>query len=91
MKTLPFPRQSPPSRSLPRGFCPHAARLLILGHILILVALGEFASRLHGGSLEAWLYIEDFFTSAVGGWVILWGAGILLDYLERTSPSQNGS
>jgi hypothetical protein len=77
-------RPSPPHRRRAVGFCPHAARLLISGHILILAALCDFAARLHGGDWDALLYIEDFFTSAMGAWVILWGAGILLDYLERT-------
>lgn len=86
----PYPSNKPaahPRRAL--GFRPHAARFLILGHILILVALCEFAARLHGGSRDALLYIEDFFTSAMGAWIIMWGAGILLDYLERTERKKS--
>ena len=76
--------RQPRHRSAPSlGFYPHAARFLIVGHILILVALCEFAARMYGGSREALCYLEDFLTSAMGAWVIMWGAGILLDYLER--------
>lgn len=68
----------------PWGLFPHAARYLIMGHILILIALGAFASYLHSGNPEVFLHTEDFLTSVMGAWVIMWGAGILLDYLERT-------
>lgn len=73
-----------PPRLQTWGLLPHAARYLITGHILILVALGEFAARLHSGNPEVFLHTEDFLTSVMGAWVIMWGAGILLDYLERT-------
>lgn len=86
----PYPSNKPAARTRKAiGFRPHAARFLILGHILILVALCEFAARLHGGSRDALLYIEDFFTSAMGAWIIMWGAGILLDYLERTERKES--
>ena len=65
------------------GFTPYASRLLIAGHILILVALCDFAARLHAGNPDAILYIEDFASSVSLGGIILWGFGILLDSLER--------
>ena len=82
-------RKTATKKPQPWGLLPHAARYLILGHILILVALGAFASHLHSGSPEAILHLEDFMSSAVSAWVLMWFAGILMDYLERTIPSQS--
>ena len=60
-----------------------ALRLLLGGHVLIVVALCDFAARLHGGaSLEVLLYIGEFIRSVAISYVILWGAGLGLDYWD---------
>lgn len=68
---------------LPR-FKPHAYRLLLGGHILILLALCDFAARLHAGVvIEPRLYIGEFMRSVAAAFVLLWGAGLGLDFWER--------
>ena len=71
------------TRPLPR-FKPHALGLLWAGHTLILLALCDFAARLHAGISAAHvLYIEDFMRSVSVASVLLWGAGLGLEYWER--------
>lgn len=61
-----------------------AMRLLIAGHILIVLALCDFAARLHGGtSVETLLYIDEFIRSVALSFVLLWGAGLGLDYWSQ--------
>ena len=61
-------------------------RLLLAGHILILLALCDFAARLHaGGEVEHVLYIADFIRSVAISYVLLWGAGLGLDYWGKAS------
>ncbi len=63
---------------------PHAFRLLLVGHILILLSLCDFAARLSaGGSVEVFLYIGEYMHSVAAAWVMLWGAGLGLDLWER--------
>ena len=56
-------------------------RLLLTGHILILLALCDFAARLHAGcAVEPLLYLNEFIRSVSVAYVLLWGAGLGLDY-----------
>ncbi|MBQ9152108.1 MAG: hypothetical protein IJX72_07640 [Clostridia bacterium] len=71
-------------RSPPRLY-PHASRLLLAGYILILLSLCDFAARLSAGtSVEPLLYIEPYMRSVSSATILLWGAAIGLDWLERT-------
>ena len=56
--------------------------LLLWGHFLILLALCEYAARLAAGSTEHLLYLEHFTGSVSSATVLLWGAGLGLDYLD---------
>ena len=71
------------------GFCPHAARLLLIGQPLILLGLCDFAARLyHGariGEVGTMLRIEDAGSSIGAAIALLWGAALWLDYMERTT------
>lgn len=77
------------NRQSPWGFCPHAARLLLVGQPLILLALCDFAARLcHGariGEVGTMLRIEDAGSSIGAAIALLWGAALWLDYMERTA------
>lgn len=76
-KTRTVPRRLPRLR-------PHAFRLLLGGHILILLALCDFAARLHAGvASEPLLYMGEFMRSVAIAFVLLWGAGLGLDIWER--------
>lgn len=84
-------RQRTPKRSL--AFSPirsPSGTLLLWGHFLILLALCEFAARLATGSAEHLLYLETFMGSVSSAAVLLWGAGLGLDYLDcvRRKSSQ---
>ncbi len=74
------------------GFCPASARLLILGEILILLAICDFAARLYtyetAGAVGSILLMSDIGGSLSASAVILWAAGLGLDYLERTCPKR---
>ena len=64
--------------------CPFSSALLILGHILILASLCEFAARLHGGaSGEPLFYMEDFLRSVSAAGVLTWGISLLADYAVK--------
>ena len=61
-----------------------ALRLLLTGHILIVLALCDFAARLHAGcAVEPRLYVGEFMRSVAVSYVILWGAGLGMDYWEK--------
>ena len=63
---------------------PCAFRLLLTGHILIFLSLCDFAARLHAGVvIEPRLYIGEFMRSVAAAFVLLWGAGLGLDFWER--------
>lgn len=64
---------------------PIPARLLRAGHILILLALCDFAARLHGGAPETRLYIGEFMRSVSISYALLWGAGLGMDYWGKAS------
>ena len=64
---------------------PPALRLLLVGHVIILLALCDFAARLHAGiTVEPLLYICEFMRSVAVSYVLLWGAGLGLDYWGRS-------
>lgn len=81
-------RDSKP-RHKPFGFSPHAARLLLVGQPLILLALCDFAARLyHGtqlGEIGTMLRLEDAGRHIGAAMALLWGAALWLDYMERTT------
>jgi hypothetical protein len=63
-----------------------ALGLLLIGHVIIVLALCDFAARLHAGvTVEPLLYIGDFMRSVAVSYVLLWGAGLGLDYWGKTS------
>jgi hypothetical protein len=62
---------------------PCAFWVMLAGHMLIVVALGEFAARLHGGEAEAVVYFGEFMRSAAVAFAVVWGVGLGLDYGER--------
>lgn len=60
--------------------------LLLFGHVIILLALCDFAARLHGGiGVEPRLYIGEFMRSVSLAYAILWGAGLGMDYWGKVS------
>ena len=64
---------------------PFAGRLLVLGHILILLSLCWFAVMLSGeGQAEALLYMETYMGSVGGATAVLWGVVLGVDLLDRT-------
>lgn len=74
-----------------RGRTPSALRLgsralgfLMVGHTLILLALCDFAARLHAGvTIEPLLYMEEFLRSVAVSFPLLWGFGLYFDYWEK--------
>ena len=59
-------------------------RFLMVGHTLILLALCDFAARLHAGiSPEPLLYMEEFLRSVAVSFPLLWGFGLFFDYWEK--------
>lgn len=63
---------------------PLSFRILLVGHILIVVALCDFAARLHAGSsVEPLLYMPEFMRSVATSAVVLWGAALGLDLWDR--------
>jgi hypothetical protein len=67
--------------TLSRSITP-AGRLLVLGHILILAALCDFAARFAVYSPEHMLYLESFMGSISSATVLLWGAYLLWEWTE---------
>lgn len=72
----------------PCGLCPIAARLVIIGEILMLAAVFDFAARLNiaylAGSQGALLRLSDFGGSLSASAVILWAFALGIDWWERT-------
>ena len=63
---------------------PLSLKLLLAGHILIVIALCDFAARLHAGlSVEPLLYISEFMRSVSVSVILLWGVGLGLDFWGR--------
>ena len=58
-----------------------AEKLLLGGHFLLLLALCDYAARIHAGSPAHLLYLETFMSSLSSAVVLLWSAGLGLDYL----------
>lgn len=70
-------------RRLP-PLCPAAGRLLVGGHILILLALCHFVALFHSESRgEALLYLEPYMTSVAASAVVLWAVVLGMDWLEK--------
>lgn len=64
---------------------PFAGRLLVAGHILILLSLCHFAALLSGeGQSEALLYMESYMGSVSASFTVLWAASLGMDWLDRT-------
>ena len=82
-------RDSKISPKKPWGFCPHAARLLLVGQPLILLGLCDFAARLYRGAqigeVGTMLRLEDAGSSIGAAIALLWGAALWLDYMERAA------
>ncbi len=77
-------------RTPPIGPMPAAARLLLIGEWLILLAVCDFAARLFSaeaaGAVGAIHRLSDFGGSVSAAAVILVGSAVGLDYWERTLP-----
>ncbi len=80
-------KHSSPDTTHPCGLYPSAVRLLILGEILILLALCDFAARLNvaslAGSAGALHRLSDIGSSLSASLVILVASVLGLDYMER--------
>lgn len=64
---------------------PPAGRLLVAGHILILISLCHFAALLSGEmQSEALLYMEAYMWSVSAAFTVLWAAVLGMDWLDRT-------
>ena len=61
-----------------------SARLLLAGHLCILLALWDYAIRLARHSAEHILYAEHFSGSVSSALILLWMAGLGLAYLEHS-------
>lgn len=59
-----------------------SVKLLLSGHFLMLLALCDYAPRLAAGSVEHLLYLEAFIGSISSALILLWSAGLGLDYLD---------
>ena len=81
------PQRTKKHRHLPLWLpSPLAGRLLVAGHILILLSLGHFAYLLGGeGQGEALLYMEAYMGSVALAPIPLWAGVLALDWLERRS------
>ena len=72
------------TRRTPLRLGSRSLAFLRAGHTVILLALCDFAARLHAGTtLEPRLYIADFMRSVAVAFVLLWGAGLGLDLWEK--------
>ena len=61
-----------------------AGRLLLAGHMLILLSLCDFAARMHTDPTEPLLYLETFTESVSLTVILLWAASLGLDLLDRS-------
>ena len=57
-----------------------AGKLLLAGHILILLSLCDFTARLADHSVEHFLYTEHFMDSLSVALLLLWGLSLGMDY-----------
>lgn len=74
--------------SFSRSMSP-AGRLLVIGHILILAALCDFAARFAAHSPEHLLYLEPFVRSVSSATVLLWGASLAWEWTENHRNAAN--
>ena len=80
---LPSSRRTPIKRRK-RPVMPFSHRFLLVGHILILLSLCDFAARLHAGvSADPVLYIGEYFRSVSVSIVLVWAAGLGFDLWEK--------
>lgn len=78
-----LPRGTPP-RPLP-PLLPLSGKLLVGGHILILLSLCHFVALFHSGSRpEALLYLEPYMASVASSAAVLWAVVLGMDWLDRT-------
>ncbi len=76
------------TQSVPRwGLYPVAARLVIIGQILMLLAICDFAARLNmaelAGAQGALLRLSDIGGTLSASASLLWASALGLDYWER--------
>lgn len=77
-------RHKKPKVSLP-PLLPLAGRLLVGGHILILLSLCYFVALFHSeGRGEALLYLEPYMASVAASAAVLWAVVLGMDWLDRT-------
>ena len=85
--------KQPKRRFLPRGkpsrllppLLPLSGKLLVGGHILILLSLCHFGALFHSGSRsEALLYLEPYMASVASSAAVLWAVVLGMDWLDRT-------
>ena len=82
-KRRPIPRGKPKRRLPPLR--PMAGRLLVGGHILILLSLCHFVALFHSESRgEALLYVEPYMASVAASAAVLWAVVLGMDWLDRT-------
>ena len=63
---------------------PCASALLLVGYILMVLSLCDFAARLYEGiSPDPALYIADFAHSVSSATAVLWASALGLDWMER--------
>lgn len=61
-----------------------AGKLLLVGHMLIVAALCDFAARFATHSTEHLLYLEPFIGSVSSATVLLWGISLGWEWLDRS-------
>ena len=82
-KRRPIPRGKPKWHLPP--LLPPAGRLLVGGHMLILLSLCHFVALFHSGSRgEALLYLEPYMASVAASAAVLWAVVLGMDWLNRT-------
>lgn len=75
-----------PTKDRPRLRClsPFAGRLLVGGHMLLLISVCFFVALFHSDSRpEALLYIETYMASVGASAAVLWGVVLGIDWLEH--------
>ena len=76
------PRRKKASRLPPLR--PLAGKLLVGGHILLLISLCHFVALFHSESRgEALLYIEPYMASVAASAAVLWAVVLGMDWLDR--------
>lgn len=66
-----------------------AGKLLLVGHMLILAALCDFAARFAAHSAEHLLYLDPFIGSVSSATVLLWGISLGWEWLDRSRKASN--